>query len=63
MAIMVTNSSIADNNYQVTYDNATSNRFTVAFWAKGYQEGTWNPFVSKNGESAAWQFPHESKPE
>jgi len=56
VGIMVTNSSVADNNYQVTFDNGTSNKFTVAFWAKGYQEGTWNPFVSKNGESTAWQF-------
>lgn len=56
VAILVTNTTMNDSNYQVTFDNQITNKFTIAFWAKGYTEGTWNPFITKDGESTGWQF-------
>jgi hypothetical protein len=56
--LAITNSSTLDGNYDNTFDNAITNAFTVTCWAKGFP-GSWNPFVSKYGESSpesGWQL-------
>jgi hypothetical protein len=53
--IAIANSSTLDGSYTNTFDEGLTNAMTVAVWAKGWPGG-WNPFVSKNGESAGWQL-------
>jgi len=56
--VLINNSSTADGNYQTTFDDGLNSAMTITFWAKGWP-GTWNPFVSKYGETGApaggWQ--------
>jgi hypothetical protein len=58
-AIAITNSSTLDSAYVNTFDDGIGASFTVALWAKGFP-GTWNPWVSKYGETGApaggWQL-------
>ena len=43
-------------SYTNTFDNSINNAFTVTCWARGFP-GTWNPWVSKYGETeAGWQL-------
>lgn len=56
VGVIVTNSSTADGAYLSTYDDIIRNKFTIAFWAKGFPGG-WNPWVSKRGEGGiGWQL-------
>ena len=55
VGVMVTNSATTDGGYLNTYDDVIRNKFTIAFWAKGFPGG-WNPWVSKRGESIGWQL-------
>ena len=48
--LVVSNSATTDAGYVNTFDNGVSSLITIAFWAKGFP-GTWNPWVSKRGES------------
>jgi hypothetical protein len=58
-AIAIANSATLDGSYTNTYDDGISNSFTVMCWAKGFP-GSWNPWVSKYGETGApaggWQL-------
>ena len=55
-SVMVTNSAAGDGGYLNTYDDVIRNKFTIAFWAKGFP-GQWSPWVSKRGESGiGWQL-------
>lgn len=55
-AIAISNSSTLAASYVNTFDDTITN-MTVAFWAKGWPSGGWNPFVSKFGESGqGWQL-------
>jgi hypothetical protein len=58
-AIAIGNSATSDGSYTNTYDDGISNSFTIMCWAKGFP-GTWNPWVSKYGETGApaggWQL-------
>jgi hypothetical protein len=54
-SIGISNSWATDPGYVNTFDDGLATSFTVMTWAKG-QPGTWNPFVSKNGESQGWQL-------
>jgi hypothetical protein len=52
----ISNSSTLDVAYTNTFDERINNAMTVQLWAKGWP-GTWNPFVSKYGESGlGWQI-------
>ncbi|MCX6927718.1 MAG: LamG domain-containing protein, partial [Verrucomicrobia bacterium] len=54
--VMVTNSSTTDAGYLNTYDDLIRNKFTLAFWAKGFPGG-WTPWVSKRGDDGiGWQL-------
>jgi hypothetical protein len=55
--IGISNTCLAwDPHYTNTFDNNITNSFTVMCWAKGWP-GTWNPWVSKYGESErGWQL-------
>jgi len=56
-AVIITNTKVGDLDYRLDYDNNITNTFTIAFWAKNYPTGNWNPWVTKNGESThGWQF-------
>lgn len=55
-ALAVTNTSQNDSDYRLTFDHNITNKFSIAFWAKGYPSPGWSPFVSKNGESVGWQL-------
>jgi hypothetical protein len=52
VAVVVSNSSSANVDYVETFDNQVSNKFTIAFWAKGSTpiSEDWNAWVSKRGE-------------
>ena len=51
VAVMVTNSDIAELEYVETFDGQMANKFSIAFWAKGTPNtGDWNPWISKRGE-------------
>ncbi|HXT12632.1 MAG TPA: LamG-like jellyroll fold domain-containing protein [Candidatus Angelobacter sp.] len=55
--IAISNSSTLDASYTNTFDDTITNAMTVAFWAKGWPSGAWNPWVSKYGESGqGWQL-------
>lgn len=55
-AIAISNSSVFEAGYVNTFDDTIAN-MTVAFWAKGWPSGGWNPFVSKYGENGqGWQL-------
>lgn len=55
-AIAISNSANVSVNYTNTFDEGITN-MTVAFWAKGWPSGGWNPFVSKFGENGqGWQL-------
>jgi hypothetical protein len=58
--LAISNSSTFDANYTNDYDNTMQGAFTVMTWAKGFPgSGSWNPFVSKWGESppeSGWQL-------
>jgi hypothetical protein len=49
-AVEITNSALSDSGYVETFDNQVSNRFSIAFWAKGTFPNDWNPWVAKRGE-------------
>ena len=54
--ISISNTVPSDAGYVVdTFDGTIGNQFTVAFWAKG-NLNSWDPWVSKNGESSGWQM-------
>ena len=54
-AVRITNTKQGtDAGYSNTFDNAVSSEVSVAFWAKGFP-GSWNSWVSKNGESAGYK--------
>ena len=58
--IGISNSSTNDPSYTNTFDNVINGAMTVACWAKGWP-GTWNPFMSKFGETTpgaagGWQL-------
>jgi hypothetical protein len=56
VGVMVSNSSTTDGGYLNTYDDVIRNKFTIAFWAKGFP-GQWNPWVSKRGDDGiGWQL-------
>jgi hypothetical protein len=56
VGVMVTNSATTDGGYLNTYDDVIRNKFTIAFWAKGFP-GQWNPWVSKRGDDGiGWQL-------
>ncbi len=48
--LTITNSSGFDASYTNTFDDEIYKDMTVMCWAKGFP-GTWNPWVSKNGDS------------
>lgn len=50
VAVMITNSDIAELEYVETFDGQMAKKFSIAFWAKGTPLGNWNPWVSKRGE-------------
>ncbi len=52
--MLITNTATADSNYQNTFDANIQNGFSVTFWEKGFP-GSWNPYVSKNGETPGFQ--------
>ncbi len=52
--LIISNTATADFAYTNTFDDGMRNRFTIGFWAKGFP-GTWNPWVSKNGENNGYQ--------
>jgi hypothetical protein len=59
-AIIISNSSTLDAAYVNTYDGVIASNLTVMCWAKGFP-GTWNPWVSKYGDSgvnpvSGWQL-------
>jgi len=58
-AILITNTSTStttgDGDYRIDYDNNITNRFTIAFWAKGFP-GKNLPMCSKSGDTIGWQF-------
>jgi hypothetical protein len=55
--IVISNTATSDAGYVVnTFDGNLQSGFTIEFWAKGLPPGWWDPFVSKNGESAGWQM-------
>ncbi len=55
--LAISNSSMLDLSYTNTFDDTTTNGFTVMFWAKGAPGAwSWNPWVSKHGEGDGWQF-------
>lgn len=54
--IIISNTATADAGYVGgTFDENIQNEFTIAFWAKG-NLNSWDPWVSKQGESAGWQM-------
>lgn len=54
-AVLIANTVTTDSGYRPTFDEGTAQQLSVVFWAKG-APGSWNPFVSKNGEgSIGWQ--------
>ena len=55
----VSNSATVDASYKSTFDSTINSGMTVMCWAKGWP-GQWNPWVSKNGESTAWQLRRDS---
>ena len=56
VAVMVTNTATTDLGYVETFDEQISNKFSIAFWAKGtVSTEDWNSWVSKNGESSGYQ--------
>lgn len=55
-ALAVTNTAQSDSDYRITFDHDITNRFTIAFWAKGFPTSGWSPWVTKNGESVGWQL-------
>lgn len=66
-AVAITNTSDAttlqsgdflDGDYRIDFDNNITNRFTIAFWAKGFPSANYAPFCSKNGETPGWQLRH-----
>jgi hypothetical protein len=55
--VAIHNSSTADAGYTNTFDAIINHTMTVAFWAKGWPSGGWNPWVSKYGENGVgWQL-------
>ena len=51
VAVIITNTASTDLGYVETFDQQVSNKFTIAFWAKGTPVGEdWNAWVSKRGE-------------
>ncbi len=52
--VIISNTSTADLGYRDTFDNGMQARFSIGFWAKGFP-GTWNPWVSKDGEANGYQ--------
>ena len=54
-ALVITNTANEDSSYDNTFDSAvTTNALTVMCWAKGWP-GSWNPWVSKWGETTTVQ--------
>jgi hypothetical protein len=54
-ALRIMNTSLTlDAGYQPTFDDALAYGMSIAFWAKGFPD-TWNPWVSKGGESLGYQ--------
>ena len=49
--LVISNSSTLDPGYTNTFDAPINSSMTVSFWARGLP-GSWNPWVSKNGETA-----------
>ncbi|MCF7730817.1 MAG: hypothetical protein K9N23_03980 [Akkermansiaceae bacterium] len=55
VGVMINNSATTDTGYLDTYDGASRDQLTVAFWAKGFP-GVWGAWVSKRGEDGiGWQ--------
>lgn len=57
VGVKVANSSTLDGGYLNTFDEGIQNQFTITFWAKGFP-GTWNPWVSKQGERDSPSAPY-----
>ena len=52
----INNSRESDSNYKNTFD-PTGKNFTVSVWVKGLPDGSWEPFIAKNGEGGyGWQL-------
>jgi hypothetical protein len=62
--LVIGNTRTSDSGYVNTFDEGTSQRFSVSFWAKGYPAtgATWLPtFISKGGETGkGWQIRRRS---
>ncbi len=55
VAVSINNTKISDGAYTNTFDNSSvRSLFTITFWAKGFP-ASWQPWVSKEGESVGWQ--------
>ena len=56
VGVMINNSAVGDSGYVNTFDDPILGGFTVCFWAKGFPEVDWCPWVSKHGEdNEGWQ--------
>ena len=71
VAVAITNTSqsltppsgvFVDSDYRLDFDNNITNRFTIAFWAKGFPTASFGPFCTKNGEAThGWQLRHNNQ--
>jgi hypothetical protein len=56
VAVRINNTKLSDGAYTNTFDDSSvRSRFTITFWAKGFP-ASWQPWVSKEGESVGWQI-------